>query len=799
MTERAAMSTSPPAPDTDAPVDVTWLCLPWQAVSRANLGLALISAVAGDSARMSSIFANLALAQIVGPARYESLQSTRFSGQALFTPAAFAMSAAERDAWMVRAAPIMLREAGLRRAEAEHLIDVEIPAFIDTVVSDVVRRGPSVVGFSLLVSQTVPALAVTRRLRAVLPDVRVVVGGSACAGPMGAALLRSFAGFDVAVTGEVGGSIATIVHKMLAGESLADVPGVAYREPGAGGEVRSNAGAPLDTLDTLPVPDYSDFVSQYRAAGLNDELWLPFESSRGCWWGERMVCSFCGLNGENVLYRRKSAAKVAEELLVLHERHGVTQFCATDNILPADAAKELLPALAEVHRRVPRLRIYYQMKSNLTRELLDRLVDAGVTVVQPGIESFDDSILRLMRKGASGLSQLRSVKLLTEAGLEAVYGILHGTVGETAQNLRDQATLIPALHHLQPPSYYSPISLDRFSPYAEAPEDYGIELLPTDYAELLYPGAEVDHLGISGVFEARRDATDPQLEDAVAELGAAVGAWQDAYRPDLCTYAMLPGPVVHVEDARWGDVERLRFDGARADVLKYTDEFGSLRAVARQSGRSFDEISAAADDLHAGRLIVRRRDRATALPLRRRRGAVIGLAGLPCAGKSTVVEAAREAGVTCLDVGEMIRRKFGDEAYELTPADKVRLLGKAESVFRSLGPELRDAYEAGGVILVDSFKAAADLAVVREEMPEAMVEALHITADAGLRATRFVTRARPDDGPSLGAKEDKLQAIDIGAAVDATSWTIANDGSRERLRAQVQDFLDGVLAALVWR
>lgn len=63
-------------------------------------------------------------------------------------------------------------------------------------------------------------------------------------------------------------------------------------------------------------------------------------------------------------------------------------------------------------------------------------------------------------------------------------------------------------------------------------------------------------------------------------------------------------------------------------------------------------------------------------------------------------------------------------------------------MFWFLGPELRDAFRPDGLLLVDSFKGAADLAVVREEIPEAMAEVLHVAADSSLREVRSVPRTR---------------------------------------------------------
>jgi ribosomal peptide maturation radical SAM protein 1 len=781
----------------DADVDLLLVCLPWQSVSRGNLGLALISALAREVASVRTLFMNLRFARQIGQDVYERLQTTRFTAEALFTPAAFGLEGQRLEAWLRRAMPVIRDEAGLTVPQVERLVIAEVPALVASVRAEVAQRRPAVVGTSLLVSQVVPSVAIARAIKSTAPATRILVGGSGSFGPMGAALLRSFDVFDVSVTGDVAGSVIPLLRRLRDGGSLYDIPGIAFRCPD--GRVRGNPGARPDALDDLPMPDYDDYVDQYRRAGLNGDLWFPFESSRGCWWGERSVCSFCGLNGENVTYRRKSPAQVGAELEWLHARYGADKFCATDNILPADADKDLLPELARLRQRVPGLCVYYQMKSNVTRPLLAKMVDAGITVVQPGIESFNDHILRLMRKGASGLSQVRAIKLMTEAGVQAVYGLLHGTFGETAADLREQAELLPSLHHLIPPAYCSPISLDRFSPYAETPAEYGIELLPPAHSELIFPDARVDRLGIAGAFTVRHTAApDPDAAAAAAELRTAVARWQESHRPGLCSYAQLPGPVVYVTDQRGDDVRQLRFDGDRARVFLAADRESSLRRLARRERLDWPAVEAAAAWLARHRLIVRRGDMAVALPTRMARPAVIGLTGLPCAGKSFFARTARALGVNCVDVGELIKEKFGDAAYDLTPADKVELLGKSDSVFRALGPELREACHDRDLVLIDSFKAASDLDVVREEVPDAMVESLLITAGRELRRARFASRARPDDGPSLEAKEDKLAPIGIESAVQGATWTIGNVGSEQTYRQQVTDFLAQVRDRSAW-
>jgi len=59
-------------------------------------------------------------------------------------------------------------------------------------------------------------------------------------------------------------------------------------------------------------------ASRYAAA---DVLWLPYEGSRGCWWGEKHHCTFCGINGQGMEFRARSADRVIADLRTLVQRH----------------------------------------------------------------------------------------------------------------------------------------------------------------------------------------------------------------------------------------------------------------------------------------------------------------------------------------------------------------------------------------------------------------------------------------------------------------------------------------------
>ena len=54
--------------------------------------------------------------------------------------------------------------------------------------------------------------------------------------------------------------------------------------------------------------------------------------------------------------------------------------------------------------------MFYEVKSNLRKEDVRQLREAGVVAIQPGIESLSDEVLRIMRKGVSALQNIQLLK-----------------------------------------------------------------------------------------------------------------------------------------------------------------------------------------------------------------------------------------------------------------------------------------------------------------------------------------------------------------------------------------------------
>jgi radical SAM superfamily enzyme YgiQ (UPF0313 family) len=136
---------------------------------------------------------------------------------------------------------------------------------------------------------------------------------------MGIEVIRQFPFVDAVVSGEGDHVFPVMVHRILENKTISDISGVLIRDMDLESEA-AHRGAPMvRDLDSLPYPDYDDFFEQLEASGIEADFRFPvrvmFETSRGCWWGEKQHCTFCGLNGLTMTFRSKSAKRAPDELL----------------------------------------------------------------------------------------------------------------------------------------------------------------------------------------------------------------------------------------------------------------------------------------------------------------------------------------------------------------------------------------------------------------------------------------------------------------------------------------------------
>ena len=474
-------------------MEVTLVSMPFSFFNRPALGISLLLGVLLREGIGCDIqYLQLPFAKMIGPDRYYQIAQCAprtLLGEWLFAHLMFGDRLPEPQKYVE---DILDRYHG----ELSEDLFAELP-HIRSMTSDYLQscmeRVPweryAVVGFSTTFAQNLASLALARCIKDKWPDKVIVFGGGNCEGEMGIELHRRFPFIDYICSGESDWLFPELVKRLSAGRDVQDLPGLIYRRDGE--TIANGAQAPLVfDLDALPFPDFDDYFLQLEQSGLAlkpDDIRLMLETSRGCWWGEKSHCTFCGLNSEALVYRSKSSQRVLEEFAYLAQRypaiHGVE---AVDKILDMHYFQDVIPGLIRLNLG---LHIFYFTKANLSRNQLSLLKSAGIQRIQPGIESLDSLVLRLMKKGCSAAQNIQLLKWAREIGLEVVWNFITGFPGEDPEVYRRMGEMIPVLSHLQPPTGPADqVRLDRFSPYFEQPETYGmLNVRPAASYSYVYP------------------------------------------------------------------------------------------------------------------------------------------------------------------------------------------------------------------------------------------------------------------------------------------------------------------------
>ncbi|MET4323835.1 RiPP maturation radical SAM C-methyltransferase [Bradyrhizobium sp. RT5a] len=614
-------------------VPIVLVNMPMSAVERPSLALGLLKSALTQAGLQATIaYPNIWFLEYIGIADYGFLESCPPEEALvdwLFAGVAFPDFEPEESAFLdlyFERNPIHAgKSLAERRANFLRLRSV-IGGFIDWAADKILDQRPAMVGCSSTFTQHVPSLALLRRLSERSPDLVTLMGGANCESVMGRSTHMRFPWVDYVVSGEADLLIGPLCWDILnRGRDIppADLPfgvfGPAHREAGypAASTRDLVPRAVIENMGDLPLPDFSDYFAELNASLYADRIHagLPMEFSRGCWWGERSHCTFCGLNGGSMTYRQKPARQAAEEMIEMSARYGSSRIEAVDNILATDYLKKALPRLTGLPEK---LAIFFEVKANLKRHEVEKLAASGVRWIQPGIESLDTRVLRLMRKGTSSAHNVQLLKWCRQHGVRVSWSLLWGFPGESDAWYADMAPLLPLLHHLQPGPAVR-LRYQRYSPYHYAAEKHGLKLRPTVSYRYVYPLSERDLADQVYYFEDSEDddvgghfaALNANRRPGLSAVAKGIDAWLKAwYEPKLSMLSMRDsGDEIIVEDTRAIAVEREhRVRGLAREILLAADE-GSPETRLREqlSGTNVmqAEIDAAIADMIARKLIVR--------------------------------------------------------------------------------------------------------------------------------------------------------------------------------------------------
>lgn len=443
-----------------------------------------------------------------------------------------------------------------------------------------------IVGFTLFFAQAAASFAMARRLKEHRQDITTVIGGSLCEGDAAKAFAELVPQIDYVFAGPALVSLPEFVRHRLEGENgLCDrIDGVLSKNnkslwvdndfsagETAGSDRINIHGAELDINNNI-LPDYSAFLDELEDKFPDGSVnpILPFETSRGCGWGEKLQCRFCGMSGIMLQHRVLSPQNAIAQIQSLFKyvpRSSV--FASSDNMPPENYFEEVFPLIhppAGVH-------IKYHVRPTLSDDDLKILCGAGVTRLNPGIEALSTSTLKLMQKGTSVFKVIRFLMDCSRYPIELEWSILLFSPGESEDVYEKYMRDMPLLSHLCPPASVHPILVARFSEYFNHPEKYGLHLQPQDHYGMTYPFSEEDIRRIAYYF-VDGNADSERIEYWIEKLIVPVNEWRNRwYNVDgkgearLCLLDDTSKPMIY--DSRSGNAVEYELNDLAMSVLEY--------------------------------------------------------------------------------------------------------------------------------------------------------------------------------------------------------------------------------------
>ncbi len=252
--------------------------------------------------------------------------------------------------------------------------------------------------------------------------------------------LKECTSIDVIVRREGELTFLELLKRTEEKKNFAGVLGTTFRA--SDGKILRNEDRPfLHDLDSLPSPAYHLLpLESYHRMG---KTIFPVVTSRGCvqW------CDFCStvrMFGRG--YRMRSPKKVVDDLEMLHNKYGESQFTFYDDAFTVNR-QHVLAMCEDIKAR--KLDIDWDCETRVDlvdKDLLTTMRKAGCITIWFGVESGSEKILEQMHKKIRLEETRLAFKTAQQAGLMTIASAVIGFPGETEETAWETINFINSLN-----------------------------------------------------------------------------------------------------------------------------------------------------------------------------------------------------------------------------------------------------------------------------------------------------------------------------------------------------------------
>jgi len=375
------------------------------------------------------------------------------------------------------------------------------------------REQPQMVGISVCFpGQMQPAYSFALKIKKALPHIHLTVGGPAITQLLirqkGPDLQAALGPFDTAVVFEGEDTLLKMCEAFDAGKAdrstWASINNIVHRDPMMGAKYRPGE-ASVD-MRSLPAPDFEGLpLDMY----FSPQLVLPYDPTRGCYWGKCTFCHYGLAEVGTASYRERGVDTCVEHLQLMAQKYGTNTFYLSQDSVAPKTLVRLAECLKDAHSKV-RWATDLKAEKYLTPERAQILRDGGAIACALGVETGNQRVLSLIDKGAPVTVVGDVIENLAAAGIAAEAMCFTGFPTETLEEGMDTVRFLDQHRSSVAAFIVGEFDLTHGALVAQTPINFGIE----DVWQV-----KGDRFG-TGLFYEEKQA--PKTEEEAAQLDEAV-------------------------------------------------------------------------------------------------------------------------------------------------------------------------------------------------------------------------------------------------------------------------------------
>lgn len=350
-----------------------------------------------------------------------------------------------------------------------HVFDKATNIFIDYfegIIDSLIEKNADYIGVSINSStQIVPGLTLANMLKS-KTKAHINIGGNYF-GRVADNLLKRPEFFDLyahSVLIEEGEKPCVDLARYVNGEiSVEEVSNLIYEKDGKVYINKKTVPLKLDDIANISLEGYEleKYFAPYTV--------MPFQTSKGCYWGK---CSFCDQDfGQN--FNVKNVDKLIKELTEINTKYGISHIEFIDESVSPSYFSEMSEKILDEG-----LKINYftnaRLESSFSKEILEKARKSGLRMLLWGLESGSERIMTLINKGIDLEKRFQILRDSYDSDIWNFAFIFFGFPAETPEEAKLTIDMLCSHNDIINSYGRSTFTMGKHTKLRDNPKAYGI-------------------------------------------------------------------------------------------------------------------------------------------------------------------------------------------------------------------------------------------------------------------------------------------------------------------------------------